>query len=197
MEDKQKRGKLFIISGPAGVGKKAIIEGVKKIFDAQRIITTSTRKPRPGESEGDPYYFISKKEFKDKIKKGDFIEWALEMNGNYYGGTKEEVEKVLNSDRIGIWEIEYKGVISAKKTFPEIIAILINAPLDSLEKRIRSRDTDRATEEYMKERMDYNKEWLKNKDIYDYEVMNYDDKQDKALAQVADIIKKEANIDKN
>lgn len=185
-------GKLFIISGPAGAGKKGIIEGLSEFFDTQRIITTSTREKRPGESEGDPYYFVSKEKFKEMIKSGEFIEWALEQNDNYYGGTKKEVERILQSEKIGIWEIEYKGVISAKKTFPQIKAILINAPLDSLEKRLRNRDKG-YSEKYIQERMDYTKEWLKHKDIYDYEVMNFDDRQNEATEEVVEIIKKELN----
>jgi guanylate kinase len=182
---------IFIISGPAGAGKKVIIDGLKDFFVTERIITTSTREMRPNESEGDPYYFVSKKKFKEMIKKGDFIEWALEMNDNYYGGTKKEVERVGRGNKVGVWEIEYKGVIAAKKLFPELKAILINAPLADLEFRLRDRDKDRATSKYIKERMDYNKEWLRHKDIYDYEVMNYDGQQKKAIADVVKIIKKE------
>jgi guanylate kinase len=182
---------LFIISGPAGAGKKVIIDGLKEFFDTERVITTSTRKIRPGELEGNPYYFVSKKKFKDMIKRSDFIEWALEQNDNYYGGTKKEVERVKQGDKVGIWEIEYKGVIAAKKIFPDLKAILINAPLSSLEQRLRDRDKDRATSKYIKERMSYTKEWLKHKNIYDYEVMNYDDRQKEAITAVIKIIKKE------
>lgn len=185
--------KLFIISGPAGAGKKGIIEGLNKFFATQRIITTSTRDKRPGESEGDPYYFVSKEKFQEMIKSGEFIEWALEQNNNYYGGTKKEVERVLSGDKIGIWEIEYKGVMAAKKIFPQIKAILISAPLESLEKRLRGRDQG-ASEKYIQERMEYTKEWLRHKDIYDYEVINHDNRQNEAISEVVKIIKKETNI---
>lgn len=183
--------KLFIISGPAGAGKSGIIDAIIAAFSAERIITTSTRPMRPGETEGRPYYFVSKEKFKEMIEAGEFVEWALEQNGNYYGGAKKEAERVMKSEKIGIWEIEYQGVIAAKKIFPGLKAILINAPLESLEKRLRERDADRATEEYVKERMDYTKEWLKHKEIYDFEVINYDGRQGEAIEKTLEIIKNE------
>lgn len=102
--------------------------------------------------------------------------------------TKQEIERVKNSGRIGIWKIEWKGVITAKKLFPEIPAIFITVPdLKTLEKRIRNRD--KVSDEYIQERMDYTKEWMKHADIYDYTVVNEDGKLDEAIKKVAEIIK--------
>ncbi len=183
---------VFIISGPSGAGEDSIIEGLRKYFPIERVITTTTREMRPGESQGNPYYFISHDEFKQKIKNGAFVEYALQYNENLYGVTKDEIERVENSGKIGAWKIEYKGVKTAKKIFPGIIAILISVPsLDILEKRIRRRDD--ASEMYIKERMSYTKEWLKNKDIYDYEVVNNEGKLPKATKEVSQIIKKHLN----
>jgi guanylate kinase len=180
--------KLFILSGPSGSGQDSIIEGLRSHFEIERVITTTTRAMRPGESQGQPYYFISAEEFQQKIKAGEFVEYAQEYNDHFYGVTKSELERVTNSGKVGIWKIEYKGVIAVKKMFPGIIAILSNAPsLAVLEKRIRERDKG-ASEEYIQERMDYTKEWLKHKDIYDFEVMNEEGKLDEAIAKTAQII---------
>ena len=85
-----KSGKnIFIISGPSGAGEDSVIEGLRDYLDIERFITTTTRKKRKGDVEGNPYYFISKKEFKARIKKGDFIEYAEQYNGNLYGTTKK------------------------------------------------------------------------------------------------------------
>lgn len=185
---------IFIISGPAGAGKSGIEKRLSEIFGAKKIITTSTRAMRPGESEGFPYYFVSKEEFQKKINTGEFIEWAHEQNDNYYGSTKTEIKRAFKSSGIFLWEIEYQGVINAKKLYPNIIAIMINAPLESLERRIRERDGARATPEYLANRMAYTKEWLKHKEIYDYEVVNFDGQQQEAVAKTAEIIKKEVGI---
>jgi guanylate kinase len=178
---------LFIISGPSGSGQDTIISELAKKIPIKRVITTTTRAMRPKEKEGEPYYFISQEKFKTMIEKNLFWEWAEEYNGNLYGTTKEEIEKVKMSDQIGIWKIEYKGVMMAKKLMPSIIAILINAPLEILEKRIRKRDKGMG-EEYIQERMDYTREWLKHKNIYDYEVMNEERKLKETINKIVKII---------
>jgi len=181
--------KIFIISGPSGAGEDSIIDGLNKYFDVERIITTTTRKMREGESNGSPYYFTSKEDFLNRIKLGDFIEWAEQYNGNLYGVTKEEIERVKKSGKVGAWKIEWKGVITAKKIYPEIKSIFITVPdLKILEDRIRRRSN--VSEEYIKQRMKYTKEWLKHTDIYDYKVVNEEGKLDKTIKKVADIIKK-------
>jgi guanylate kinase len=183
---------LFIISSPSGAGEDSIIQGLEKLLPIERVITTTTRPMRPGESQKKPYYFISRDKFNKGIKENKFFEYAKEYNNHYYGVTHDEIKRVKNSGKIGIWKIEYKGVISAKKLIPGIISILINAPLDILEKRIRQRDRT-VTEQYIKERMAYTKEFLKNKQIYDYEVINHQGKLNQTIKQVAKIIKQEVS----
>lgn len=188
-----KANNLFIISGPSGVGEDSIIEGLKNYFPIERVITTTTRPMRPGDEEGNPYYFISKKNFQKDIDDGKFFEWAKEYNDNYYGVTHQEIERVINSGKIGIWKIEYKGVMTAKKIIPEIIAIFINAPEEVLIDRIKRRGE--VTKEYIEERMKYTKEWLKYREIYDYEIINEEGKLKEAIAKTAKIIKNHSNID--
>ncbi len=183
------KNNLFIISGPSGAGEDSIINGLEKKLSIEKVTTTTTRKMRKGESEGCPYYFISKNDFKKGIEENKFFEYAQEYNNNYYGVTHDEIKRVKNSGKIGIWKIEYKGVITAKKLIKDITAIFINSPLPILEQRIRSRDG--VTEEYIKERTKYTKEWLKHKNIYDYEVINEQGKLDEAIKKIVDIIKKE------
>lgn len=178
---------IFIISGPSGAGEDSIISELERILPLERITTTSTREMRTGESQGNPYYFISKEEFENRLNKGEFAEHAHQYNGNLYGVTLEELQRVSNSGKIGIWKIEYKGVISAKKLFPEIKAIFITVPdLETLERRIRNRDN--VSEAYLNERMEYTKEWLKHEDIYDFKVVNADGELDLAIKKVADFI---------
>ena len=180
---------LFIISGPSGSGQDSIIEGLGKIFPLERVVTSTTRTPRPTESEGTPYYFLSREVFETGIATGDFIEWAQEYNDQLYGVTRQELDRVVTSGKIGIWKIEWKGVITAKKLFPGIKTILISAPIDSIEKRIR--DRDHPTDAYLAERVTYTREWLRHTDIYDYTIENLDGRLEEAINQVADIIRNE------
>ncbi len=191
----KQKNNLFIISGPSGSGQDSVIEGLKKYFNIERVVTTTTREMRTGEKQGSPYYFISKKEFEKGIKNNLFFEYAQEYNDNFYGVTHKEIQRVQNSNKIGIWKIEYKGVITAKKLIPNIIAILINAPLDILEQRIKTRNPE-YSKEFITERLEYTKEFLKHKDIYDFGVINEQGKLANTIKKVANIIEKHSNIDK-
>lgn len=183
------KSNIFIISGPSGAGEDSIINELEKQLPIERIITTTTRNKRVGESEGKSYYFISKEEFEKRLLRGDFAEYAQHYNGNFYGVTKLELKRVQESSKIGIWKIEYKGVMSIKKIHPEIASIFISTPnLKMLEDRIRNRDN--VTEEYIEERMKYTKEWLKHIDIYDHIVVNDNGKLKEAVGNVVDIIEK-------
>jgi guanylate kinase len=184
-----KKSNIFIISGPSGAGEDSIISGLEKYFSIERVITTSTREMRPGESQSNPYYFLAREEFVRRRDAGEFVEWAEQYNGNLYGVTKQEIERVKSTGKIGTWKIEWQGVQTVKKIFPEIPSIFITvSDLKILEERIRRRDN--VTDEYIKERMEYTKEWLRHADIYDYTIINEEGKLDVAVAQVAEIIKK-------
>lgn len=190
----QYSGNIIIISGPSGAGEDSIIDGLAEFLPVERIITTTTRKMRRGDSEGNPYYFISKDEFQQGIEEGKFFEWAEQYNGELYGVTFEEIKRVQESGKIGVWKIEYKGVLQAKELISGIPAIFINAPLDILEKRIRSREG--ISDEYVASRMEYTKEWLKHTDMYDYIVENEEGKLDQTIMKVKAIIEEEIAIDK-
>lgn len=188
---------LFILSGPSGVGEDSVIEELSKTLPLERVITTTTRKPRENESQGNPYYFISKQNFEEKIQQGKLVEYAQEYNDNYYGVTREEIDRVQNLPKIGIWKIEYKGVMTAKKIFPHIIAIfLIVSDLNILEARIRRR-YDKVSDAYIQERMEYTKEWLRHTDIYDYTVYNEENQLEKAVQEVKRIIEKHTSFPKD
>ena len=91
-----KTDSIFIISGPSGAGEDAIIDGLSKKMAIERVVTTTTRSMRPGESQGCPYYFISQEEFKNLIERKLLVEYAQEYNGQWYGVTEKELERVAN-----------------------------------------------------------------------------------------------------
>ena len=182
-----KTSNLIIISGPSGAGEDSIIEGLARLMPLERVVTTTTRAQRPGDSDGSPYYFISKKEFEHRIAEEKFFEHARHYNGNYYGVTFEEIERVKKSNRLGIWKIDYKGVLQAKKLIPGISAILITAPLDILEQRIRRRS--QVTDAYVAERMAYTREWMKHIRMYDYVVENVEGKLPETIEKVRQIMR--------
>lgn len=186
---------IVIISGPSGAGEDSIIKAVLEDLPAKKIITTTTRKMRKEDKEGLSYYFVSREEFKKGIENNEFIEYAKEYNDNYYGVSEKELLRVAKSGKIGIWKIEYKGVISAKKLFPQIKAIFISAPLKDLKRRIQKRDNLPST--YLEERMAYTKEWLKHIDIYDYEIENSDGNLEQAIENCKKLLKSLYLVDKS
>lgn len=178
---------VIIISGAAGSGKDSVIDGLQSILPIERIVTSTTRPPRPFESEGNPYCFLSPEHFKQALESDEFIEYSINENGAYYGVTRAELERITNHNKIAVWRVDWKGVVNIKKLYPEIKAIYISAPIEILEARLRSRDTNKD-EAYFEERMAYTREWLNHLDIYDYQVENEEGKLAETIEQVAKII---------
>lgn len=182
------KSKIFVITGPSAAGEDSIIKGLKKDILFEKIVTTTTRAMRPGETDGIEYNFISKKEFENLLGKDEFYEYTEEDGGNLYGVTKGEIQRVLKLGVPIVWKLEYKGAITAKKLFPENVStIYLDVPIDIIERRIRARDN--ASEEYIKGRLEYAKGWYENKDKFDFVVKNEDGKLDKAIESVVNIIK--------
>lgn len=181
---------LIIISGPSGSGQDSVIQGlVKRGLPIERVITTVTRPARPGESEGKPYYFIAAEKFDELTKNNELAEWAL-VYGNKYGVTKKELERVQNiKSKIGIWKMEWHGVVAAKKMIPDIPAIMIVPP--SLETLVeRSEKRAEQNQEEIEARLAFSREMLQHKDLYDYVVVNGEGKLEQTVNQVIDIINK-------
>lgn len=178
--------KIFIISGPAGAGEDSVIKGLKDLVEFDKVVTTTTRAMRPEDKEGVSYYFVTKEEFKKGIEENKFFEYALEDNGNYYGGTYAELERVKKSDKPVIWKVEYQGVLAGKKILPEAKSIFIYIPFEMIEKRLRVRG---ESEEVIKSRLEYAKGWYDNESAFDYKVVNEEGKLDETVKKVLEIIK--------
>lgn len=136
-------GKLFIITGPSGVGKGTILtEFFKQNENARYSISTTTRKPRESEVDGKNYYFVTPQEFLKSIENNEFLEYA-KYGDNYYGtGVKFVFENLENGYDVFL-EIEVQGAKKVMKRFPSAVSIFIAPPnLDELERRLRGRNTE-------------------------------------------------------
>ena len=147
---------IIVISGPSGVGKDVVIDAIlDKNPNFHHIVTATTREKRPGEAQGIDYYFLSKKEFKQKIESDEFLEYA-EVYGNYYGVLKSEVEKALRQGKDVILKVDVQGATTLKKKIPGALFIfLAPSSLDDLSDRMKNRNAD--TVEAMKIRIDKSK----------------------------------------
>src|SRR5688572_11562089 len=169
-----RKGRLFVVSGPSGVGKGTVIAGLQKQEHPEayltRCITATTRKPRAGERDGVNYFFFTPEEFERRIASGYFLEHVT-YNGNYYGTPREEVEQLSAEGRDVVLEIEVRGGIAVKKAISDSVLVFIAPPSwEELERRLRSRRTD--TEEHVQRRLAIAREEMRAAPNYHYVVVN-------------------------
>lgn len=147
MIKQKKRGTLFVLSGPSGVGKNTLIDTVlKRNTDIVYSISATTRKPRIQEKDGVNYYFLSKERFEQMILENAFLEWA-EFCDNYYGTPIAPIEKTLNKGIDVIMDIEIKGAKQVAQRWPDAVLIFLIPPsIDELARRIKNRRTETSEE---------------------------------------------------
>ena len=139
------KGKLFIISGASGVGKSTVLSRVMAArSDLRFSVSATTRAPRPGEVDGQSYYFVSKEQFLAMIDRGEFLEYDAHMD-NYYGTPAGQLNEKLETGSV-ILDIEPNGAFAVRAKRPDAVLIFIAPPsFEELERRLRSRgDTDEA-----------------------------------------------------
>ena len=140
------KGQILIVSGPSGSGKSTLLGRLlKEENDLYFSISSTTRAPRQGETEGVNYYFINKDEFKKGINADEFLEWAF-VHGNYYGTSLKPVLKALKEGKIAIFDIDVQGFNIAKSKFAENITsvFITTASENELKSRLQNRGTDSA-----------------------------------------------------
>lgn len=144
--DSQKRGKLIVFSAPSGSGKTTIVQHLLKQVDFNLAFSVSctSREPRENEKNGENYYFISLKEFKQHIKNGDFLEWEEVYRDNFYGTLKSEVDRLWDQGKNVIFDIDVAGGLRIKRKFPEqTLAVFVKPPsIDELKIRLKKRKTE-------------------------------------------------------
>jgi guanylate kinase len=138
-------GKVFVITGPSGVGKGTLIERLlERIPDLELSVSATTRPPRSGEIDGRDYHFLTDEEFERRVEAGDFLEHAT-YSGQRYGTLREEVERRLDQGRSVVLEIEVQGARQVRDAMPEAVQIFIAPPdPEALRSRLEGRGTDSA-----------------------------------------------------
>ena len=178
--------KLFCISAPSGCGKSTLIrELLSNNESLKQSVSFTTRNPRESEVNGEDYFFVSKNDFNEMIKKNELIEYA-EVYGNFYGTQKKWLQEELNKNLAHILlELDIQGAMSIKKIFPESVRIFITPPnLGILEKRLYKRGKD--SDKQIKIRLAKAEEEISIGSNFEYVIMN--DIFEKCLKSLKNII---------
>jgi guanylate kinase len=136
---------LIIITAPSGAGKTSITRYLLQHFPQLAFsVSAATRHQRPDELNGVDYYFMSLEEFQHKIQNQEFIEWEMVYEGRYYGTLKSEIQRLRNSNKIPILDIDVKGAIHVQEQYPEqSLSIFVQPPsIEELKRRLEFRNTE-------------------------------------------------------
>lgn len=181
-------GKLIIFSAPSGTGKTTIVRYLlNENLNLQFSISATSRAPRGKEKDGVEYYFLSPKEFRERIKKGHFIEYEEVYEDNFYGTLKSEVDCILESGKNVIFDVDFVGGLAIKELYGDkaLTIFLMPPSIEELRNRLESRGTD--TPEVIQDRLDKAAHEMSYAQQFDAIIMN--DDFDKAKRDTVKLIK--------
>ena len=181
----RRKGILIVVSGFSGVGKGTLMKQLVHSYDNYALsVSMTTRQPRPGESDGKEYFFVSREVFEKTIAENGLIEYA-NYCGNYYGTPKEYVEKQLEKGKDVILEIEIQGALKVREQFPTALLLFVMPPsAQELKKRLEGRGTE--TEEVIDKRLKRSTEEAEGIENYDFIVIN--DKLEECVKEMHGLI---------
>ncbi len=164
------RGLVFVVSAPAGTGKTTLVRMLTDEFDCvAESVSYTTRKMRPGESEGKDYYFVSDEEFERMAKAGEFLEHAS-VFGHSYGTSKKTVEERLCRGKHVVLVIDTQGAQSVKKMLDAVFIFIRPPNFEELKKRLHGRQSD--TRESIETRLSWAEREMEAAKRYDYLIVN-------------------------
>jgi guanylate kinase len=181
---------LIVISGPSGIGKDTVVEGMKqRQLPFHFVITATSRPPREYEVDGEDYFFYSKEKFESLIEAGEFLEHAWVYN-DYKGVPKSQVRQALASGEDVVMRLDFQGAQTVRNLCPEAILIFLTA--NSKEEWLqRLHDRRSETDEQLALRIATAKEEYESLDIFDYIVINEQAQLDNTLDVIESIIEAE------
>jgi guanylate kinase len=184
---KQKQPLLIVISGPSGVGKDSVLQQMKlRGLPIHFVVTATTRPQREGEQHGVDYYFVSRDEFAAMIENDELIEYAI-VYGDYKGIPKSQVEEALVSGTDVVMRVDVQGAQTIRKIYPEALLIFLSTSSeDELVRRLEQRKTE-APEDLKLRIATARKEMLKL-ELFDYYVVNAENRLDEAVDTIIAII---------
>lgn len=181
---------LIVISGPSGVGKDATVNRMKECgLPFHFVVTVTDRPKRPGETHGVDYFFISTEEFERMIEENELLEWAV-VYGDYKGIPKEQIRKAMASGKDIVLRIDVQGSATIKEIVPDAVFIFLAASnMEELMDRLVYRKTETGID--LERRKETAREEMKALPMFDYVVINRDEKLDETVDHIVSIIEAE------
>ncbi len=181
---------LIVLSGPSGVGKDAVLSRMKQLGRPfHHVVTATTRPMRADEQNGVPYRFLSREEFQRTLSEDGFLEWAV-VYGNYYGVPKAEIASALSRGEDVVVKVDVQGAATIKDTLPQAVLIFLTPPsMQELERRLRSRLSESCDDLAL--RLHTAHKEAQSLPLFDYVVVNHQDRIEEAASQVDAIISAE------
>lgn len=183
-------GLIFVVSGPSGAGKDTLVDALRQRLPRLRYsVSATTRDPRPGEAEGEHYFFLNREDFERRRAAGGFLEWR-EYNDNLYGTPRDFVERTLTEGYDLIMKPEVNGARAIKRAFPDAVLIFL-APdrFSNLRTRLLARRTE--TTEEIARRLEIAHEEFNFVREFDYIVINAESRSDEAVRDLQAILQAE------
>ncbi|MEM6719780.1 MAG: guanylate kinase [Bacteroidota bacterium] len=191
-----KKGKLIVFAAPSGAGKTTIVHHLLGIprLNLEFSISAASRDRRGNEVDGKDYYFLSPKDFRQKIKNKEFLEWEEVYPENYYGTLQTEVDRICNAGSNVIFDIDVVGALRIKRKFPEeTLTVFVEPPhINELIKRLKNRKTE--SQEKINMRVAKAPAEMANAPQFDVRIMN--DDLDTAKAEAERVVAEFLGIDK-
>lgn len=183
-------GLLFVVSGPSGAGKDTLVDALRaRMARLKYSVSSTTRPPRPGEHEGEHYFFVDRRTFEERKESGGFLE-TREYNGNLYGTPKDYVEKTLADGYDLIMKPEVNGALRIKEAYPDAVLIfLVPDKFSDLRRRLLARRTE--TNEEIAHRLEIAREEMKFIKSFDYIVVNEEGRSEDAVRDLQAILQAE------
>lgn len=178
---------LIVLSGPSGVGKDAVLARMKRLgLPYHYVVTATTRRRRPTESDGADYHFVSGDEFQRMLREGELLEWA-EVYGNYYGVPKSEVRQALAQGSDVIVKVDVQGSATIKKVAPEAVFIFLMPPSpEELERRLRKRHSESSHE--LELRLEKAEDEARQLPLFDYAITSQQDRLEDVIECINAIV---------
>ena len=176
---------VLVVTGPSGAGKGTLIrELVAHVPTIEATVSATTRARRRGEEDGREYWFLTDKDFAERVAAGEFLEWVKYVSGRRYGTLRSELDRIAANGRVPLLELETEGALRVKHEVAGAVTIFISARVDELERRLRERATESTGE--IGERIELARRQLEQAEEFDYVIEN--DDLDRTVGELTQLV---------